>query len=317
MTRQGRRLILVPLDGSPAAALALTAARTLSHSVEALVHTLHVSRRHLPSDRLWAALGVPPDFLSDAILDQAVGRPEREISQAASALDAELVVIATHGRTHDLARPAGHVTLSVLRKAPCPVLVVRSALGRAGAEKLSSVRRILVPLDGSPEATACVGHAVDLARRNDADICFLHVATAASTVPRRRPVLSAPRYLDQPYLEMESWSEEFLTCCLGFERQARLGVPSRLFLGCGEPAGEILRFATEHACDLIVAAWGGRLRGERAKVVKALLEGAPCPLLFLRCAPRVGNPSGYDRSDRALTDELPKTRSPGNSPVRA
>lgn len=317
MTRQGRRLILVPLDGSPAAALALTAARTLSHSVEALVHTLHVSRRHLPSDRLWAALGVPPDFLSGAILDQAVGRPEREISQAASALDAELVVIATHGRTHDLARPAGHVTLSVLQKSPCPVLVVRSGLGKAGAEKLSSVSRILVPLDGSPEATACVGHAADLARRNDAELSFLHVATAARAVPGRKAMLSAPRYLDQPYLEMETWSEEFLTRCLGFERQAGLGVPSRLFLRFGEPAGEILRFATEHACDLIVAAWGGRLRGDRAKVFKALLERAPCPLLFLRCSLGVGHLSPYDRWNRALLGEPPQARSPGDSPVPA
>lgn len=316
MTRQGGRLILVPLDGSRAAALALGAARTLSHSAGAVLHTLHVCRRRLPSDRLWAALGMPPDFLSDVVLDQAVGRPEREIPEAASALGAELLVITTHGRTYDLARPAGHVALSVLQRAPCPVLVVRSALGKAGAKKLDHVGRILVPLDGSPEATACVGHAADLARRNDAELCFLHVATAGRAFPRRRAVLSAPRYLDQPYLEMETWSEEFLARCLGFERQARLGVPLRLFLTCGEPGGEIVRFAAKHACDLIVAAWAGRLRGERAKVVKALLKRTPCPLLFLRCSARLENPLTYDCSDCALLDESRQTRSPGDSPVR-
>lgn len=284
MTRQGSRPILVPLDGSRAAAIALSAARTLCDVTGAVLHALHVSRRRLPSDQLLAALGMPPDFLSGAIVDQAVGEAEREIPRTASALGAELIVITTHGSTHDLGRLAGHVTLSVIQEASCPVLVIRSALGAAGAEKLRHVRRILVPLDGSPESTACVGHAAELARRNDAELCFLHVAMVAGTLAKGRATLSAPRYLDQPYLEMEAWSEEFLARCLGFEQQARLDVPLQLFLSRGEPAAEIGRFATEHACDLIAAAWGGSLDGERATVVKSLLECAPCPLLFLRAA---------------------------------
>jgi nucleotide-binding universal stress UspA family protein len=282
MTRQGRRLILVPLDGSRAASIALSAARTLSHLTGAVVHALHVSRRRLPSDQLAAALGMPPDFLSDAIVDQAVGEAEREIPRTAAALGAELIVMSTHGSTHDIAQLAGHVTLWVIQEALCPVLVIRSALGVAGAEKLRHVRRILVPLDGSPESTACVGHAADLARRNEAELCFLHVALAAGALPKGRATLSAPRYLDQPYLEMEAWREEFVARCLGFEQQARLDVPLQLFLRRGEPAAEIVRFASERACDLILAAWGGSLAGERATVVKSLLQRAPCPLLFLR-----------------------------------
>ncbi|MGB6895434.1 MAG: universal stress protein, partial [Dehalococcoidia bacterium] len=257
MTRQGSRLIVVPLDGSRAAAAALSAARTLSHPTGTVLHALHVSRRRLPPDQLPAALGMPPDHLSDVILDQAVGQPEQEIPRTASVLGAELIVITTHGSTHDLARVAGHVTLSVIQGASCPVLVIRTALGPAGAEKLSRARRILVPLDGSPESTACVGHAAELARWNDAELCFLHVATVARKVSGGGAMLSAPRYLDQPYLEMEAWSEEFMARCLCFEREARLDVRPHLFLSRGEPATEIVRFATEHACDLIAAAWGG------------------------------------------------------------
>lgn len=289
MTRQGSRSILVPLDGSPAAAVALSAARTLCDLTGAVLHALHVCQRPLPPAQLLAALGMPADAVSDAILDQAVGEPEQEIPRTASALGAELIVITTHGSTHDLARLAGHVTLSVMQEALSPVLVIRSALGTAAAKKLSRVRRILVPLDGSLESTACVGHAAELARRNDAELCLLHVATAMPTSPGRRPTLSTPRYLDQPYLEMEAWSEEFLTCCLGSEQQARLGVPLQLFLSRGQPAAEIMRFATEHACDLIAAAWSGRLSSERATVIRSLLRCAPCPLLLLRCSLRVAN----------------------------
>jgi nucleotide-binding universal stress UspA family protein len=284
MTAQGSRPILVPLDGSRAAAVALRAAQTLSHPTGAVVHALHVSQSRLSSDQLLAALDMPPDSLSDAIVHQAVGEAEREIPQAASALGAELIVMSTHGSTHDIAQMAGHVTLRVIQEALCPVLVVRSALGVAGAERLRHVRRILVPLDGSRESTACVGHAAEIARRKDAELRFLHVATVTRKPRRGRATLSAPRYLDQPYLEMEAWSEEFLARCLGFEQQARLDVPLQLLLGRGEPAAEIVRCATEHACDLIVAAWSGSLGGERATVVKSLLERAPCPLLFLRAA---------------------------------
>jgi nucleotide-binding universal stress UspA family protein len=284
MARQGSRPILVPLDGSRAATIALSGARTLRDVTGAVLHVLHVSQRYLPPDRLLAALGTSADAVPDVILEQAVGQPEREIPRTASALGADLILMSTHGSTHDLAQTAGHVTLSVIQEAPCPVLVIRSALGAGGAEKLTNVRRILVPLDGSPETAVCVGHAAELARRRDAEICFLHVATAASRLAKGRATLSAPRYLDQPYLEMEAWCEEFVARCLGLERQAGLGVPLQLVLRRGDPAAEIERFAKNQGCNLIVAAWGGRLHGERAAVVRALLERAPCPLLFLRCA---------------------------------
>lgn len=285
MTRQGSRSILVPLDGSPAAAVALSAARTLCDLTGAALHVLHVCQRRLPPAQLLAALGTPAEAVCDAILDQAVGEPEQEIPRTASALGAEVIVMSTHGSTHDLARLAGRVTLSVIREASCPVLVIRSALGAAGTEKLSHVRRILVPLDGSPESTVCVRHAAELAQWKDAALFFLHVATATHALSRRRATLSVPRYLDQPYLEMEAWSEEFVTRHLGSGRWTRLQVPPQLFLSRGEPAAEIVRFARERACDLIVAAWGGCLEGQRAAVVKSLLERAPCPLLFLRAAP--------------------------------
>ena len=52
----------------------------------------------------------------------------------------------------------------------------------------------------------------------------------------------------------------------------------------GDPDREIIRFAAETDCDLIVAAWGGSIYAGRAKVVQMLLEQAPCPLLFVPAA---------------------------------
>jgi nucleotide-binding universal stress UspA family protein len=53
------------------------------------------------------------------------GRPATEIAEAARELEADLIVIATHGRTGLKHALLGSVAENVVRHAPCPVLTVR------------------------------------------------------------------------------------------------------------------------------------------------------------------------------------------------
>ncbi|MBI3869831.1 MAG: universal stress protein [Verrucomicrobia bacterium] len=62
---------------------------------------------------------VPADTLVRA------GSPAREIIETARSLPADLIVIATHGRTGLKHVLLGSVAERVVREAPCPVLVVR------------------------------------------------------------------------------------------------------------------------------------------------------------------------------------------------
>ena len=55
----------------------------------------------------------------------ASGAPWREIVQAAERLDADLVVVGTHGRTGVARLTLGSVAEVVVRKSKCPVLVIR------------------------------------------------------------------------------------------------------------------------------------------------------------------------------------------------
>lgn len=55
------------------------------------------------------------------------GDPGAEIARAASDLHADLIVIGTHGRTGLGRLLMGSVAEQVMRKAPCPVLSVKSA----------------------------------------------------------------------------------------------------------------------------------------------------------------------------------------------
>lgn len=57
----------------------------------------------------------------------ANGIPHREIVELAERLEADLIVMATHGRGFISHAILGSTTERVVRRAPCPVLVVRDA----------------------------------------------------------------------------------------------------------------------------------------------------------------------------------------------
>jgi nucleotide-binding universal stress UspA family protein len=70
----------------------------------------------------WRASGQTP---MRVLMHQRLDAPARELAQLAADVEADLVVVGTHGR-RGLARLAlGSVAEAVVRLAPCPVLVVR------------------------------------------------------------------------------------------------------------------------------------------------------------------------------------------------
>lgn len=138
---------IVALDGSPTGDHVLDVACGLGVSLggSAELHILHVIGIAPPEAPLAIpALVTPTDFLEGGrlLLDRTTARarerfngkiighlgagdPWREITQLASNLRADLVVVGTAGRT-GLARMAlGSVAEKVVRHAGCPVLVVR------------------------------------------------------------------------------------------------------------------------------------------------------------------------------------------------
>jgi nucleotide-binding universal stress UspA family protein len=137
--------ILVPIDGSEAAARALAAAVRLARRDGAALALLAIVdlrltyaseagippadlvnslRREARSFLLSGSLALPPDLHADELLRE--GEPAQEIVAAARAWRADLIVL---GQT----APAGlgrlladHTTDAVARRAPCPVLVVQA-----------------------------------------------------------------------------------------------------------------------------------------------------------------------------------------------
>jgi nucleotide-binding universal stress UspA family protein len=269
--------ILLPLDGSVPAAGPLEIAGALADVMEAEIDVLFVGPEPLDEQALADRTRVPGEWRPRVHLHGACGEPVAEILRDAAERPPLAVVITSHGATGDLKLPAGHVTLGVLEAPPCPVLVVRSAL-RCGsqAHRLRHLRRILVPLDGSPEAARSIEQACVIAARANAKVTVLHVVDVSEWAA---PVTHT--YEDQSQYEREAWADEFLRSSFAHAPRPP-EVRAEVAMRRGDPGSEIAKFAEDDDCDLVVAAWGGRLSPGRARVVRTLLERAPCPLLFLR-----------------------------------
>jgi universal stress protein A len=68
-------------------------------------------------------IDLPPGTISEPIV--ITGRPHVEIAEEAARVQADLIIMATHGYTGLKHVYLGSVTERVVRHAPCPVLVVR------------------------------------------------------------------------------------------------------------------------------------------------------------------------------------------------
>ena len=136
--------ILVPVDFSDPSEKALKYAARFAEQFGSRVTLVHVIQPMVyPAD-----FGYPPtvvDTLDEAVRRQVeerlsalartagtdtqsvirVGQPYFEIATAAKELEADLIIIATHGRTGLKHVLLGSTAERVVRHAPCPVLTVR------------------------------------------------------------------------------------------------------------------------------------------------------------------------------------------------
>jgi nucleotide-binding universal stress UspA family protein len=225
------------------------------------------------------AVRISEGRLARVRLHNANGHAAPAICDLARSLQVSSILIATHGLTGDPSRLAGHVTLSVLADAPCPVYVVRSALDpMSQAHRLRHLRRVLVPLDRSREAVAATRHGAALAAAASAQLHLLNVLCPEPAL-RRAPI--TPVYTDQPQHELGAWADEFLREAFATS-ECPESVECSTALRVGDPGEQIAAYADEADCDLIVLAWAGSMAQGRAAVVRTLLASARCPLLFVR-----------------------------------
>lgn len=297
--------ILVPLDGSPRSAQALTYVQTVVRSgsevillrvmpeIDAIgdqhchqagaadegrrrLHQHALRELHQAADRVREA--VPGACVEVVVAD---GDPSAEILRAAADLGVGLIVMASEGFGMTGSSGLGSVADRVARTAPVPVLVVRGRTAGSG-DLPSMIRRIVVPLDGSDRAARALEVAEDLARRLRAPILLLSVVDVATA---GLPALSHDVVYSQD-LYRELFADVQLDAQRTLDRAgARLllrgfTVDSRLLAG---PAAATIMEATGPG-DVVVMTSRGRGGARRwpiGSVAEKVIASGPVPVVLV------------------------------------
>lgn len=202
------------------------------------------------------------------------GDASREILRAADEVDADLIVVGTHGRSGVDRLVCGSVAESILERSSRPVLVVRAP---GVTLQAMPIRLILHPTDFSASSWPALGVARALARANGAKITLLHVAPA-EVLPGG--TFYAPADLGPEREALARLRDETARAGLEGSVQTRFSQ--------GDPVTEILRAAEELRCDLIVMGTHGRTGLRRllmGSTAESVIRKAACPTLVVKDVP--------------------------------
>jgi nucleotide-binding universal stress UspA family protein len=272
--------VLVPIDGSPAMAATLSAARVMATVWQAPLHLLHVTNEPVSTQQLLTALGIDRLDPAALVLDRSTGEPVEAILRSARERRSPLVVMGTHGWTADPTMLLGHVAEGVLRAARVPLLLVNSASAERLPVEVPPLLHILLPLDGTRFAAEPLGPIVRPLAQGGATFDVLHVVSEKPGTAQESDIFTVPRYMDQPYHEWQEWRREFGSRFLHPHAIEARGI----HVYVGEAGESIVRAARDLDSHLIVLAWKGAHDADRARTLRAVLRAAPCPVLVVRTA---------------------------------
>lgn len=265
--------MLVALDGSPLAETILPFVEGLAQKTRAAVTLLHVvslpehaqERRHPSVDQLVqrqtelarAYLQEQQGRLSaagvDAAIETIVGEPAREIVARAERDAVDLIALATHGRSGIGRLTYGSVAERTLLTTTRPLLLIRPD-GWAAVPR--SLQRIVVALDGSPEAERGLAVGARLAEQLGLPLVLVHFVEPlfAPFVPE----MGSAAYLDvQAIIDGSiAQSRAYMETTTGALRARGLDATGEVSVA--HPADGITLYARQHPGSLMVLTTHGR-----------------------------------------------------------
>lgn len=284
--------ILVALDGSPLAEQALPAAAGLARKTGARIVLLTAIA---PVER-WTESGTPvwereEDALAHGYLDSIArplrdnrtdvvtrvvwGRPANVICQTAEEENADLVLMTTHGRTGVRRYLIGSVADNVLRTIDRPLLLLHA---QDGAPAELHVRRVLVPLDGSPLAESAIPFARKFAQATGASVILVRVVVPPAFLYGPQVVPATFAVLDDMEAEAAGYLDDIKT------RFTSEGIKVTTHVETGFPTETIATAAERFASDVIALATHGRTGAARSllgSVADGVVRGSGRPCLVI------------------------------------
>ena len=207
-------------------------------------------------------------------VDVRVGRAAEEVLSAASNTGADLIIIATHGRDGIARWRLGSVADKIVRHADCPTIVVGPNVNKE--LEPYSLRRILVPLDGTPLAEEALPVATWIAQANGAEFDLVRVVSLPGA-----GIYDGMGYSVDLLTDIEDAARAYLAE-VAARLEKRVAVRTELLLG--DAGDQLLAHMKETPSELVVVASHGRaglVRTALGSVADRMLHG-PAPVLILR-----------------------------------
>ena len=221
------------------------------------------------------------------------GRPCPEICAAARKLNADLVVIATHGRTGLKHLTLGSTAEKVVRHAGCPVLVVREGTRRPIKTIAEGIvlLKILVPVDFSECASEGARYASVFATRVGANLLLMHVVQPPDYVMRgqfNRDADSSP-LVTVARLDAADKLDELVNFL------PLVGISAETEVDVGVPVERLAEETKRPDVDMVITSthgYTGLRHGLIGSTAEQLVRLAHCPVLVVpshcRQVPRQG-----------------------------
>jgi nucleotide-binding universal stress UspA family protein len=252
--------ILVPLDGSELAEQILPYAKTLAAKTRAelvllsAVVPIQTWLGASSTSARWKEEAEKATSYLESVRQQisTVGRVRTKvmwgtaadcIRDTADTEGADLIAMTTHGRSGLPRLVMGSVAGEVLHTARQPVLLVRAGQGQPPGEV--NIKRILVPVDGSPLSASVLPFIESVAQRLDANIILERVVTPPVILYPGEVIPSALPVLDEIEAEARIYLDK-----LG-ETIKRRGIKVQEEVTVGYPAQAILDAADRYSADLL------------------------------------------------------------------
>ncbi len=204
------------------------------------------------------------------------GRPNVVIGAIADEEGADLIAMTTHGRSGVVRWVMGSVADKVLRTSRTPLLLVH--MRDEGQIAEAQLKRILVPLDGSPPAESVLPFVEDLAVSLDASVLLQSVIVPTAALYAGTLLPSSPPVLT----EIEGGMREYLGGVA--KRLERAGIRAETNVAIGYAAETILDAAKQGSADLIALSTHGRSGPERwilGSVADAVVRHSDRPCLVI------------------------------------
>jgi nucleotide-binding universal stress UspA family protein len=287
--------ILVPLDGSELAEIALPYAEGLAARLGSeltLIHICdsdkaedyHTHDAYLQkiADTVRQRLGAEGIKVEPAHL---VGHAAEQIVDYADSEDTGLIVMATHGHSGIRRWVLGDVAAKVVRATNRPVALIRAEGARSDVRETGVMRKALVPLDGSKESEAIIPHMEELASMLKSELVLLHVMAPTYFVYSIPGETVQMPFTPEDMDRFKEKAEHYLETVIAALKNK--GINARAEVAIGSAADEIIRLADEIQADIVAMSTHGRSGISRwafGSTADKVLHAGNKPVLLVRTA---------------------------------